>query len=248
MQKPPTSSECVALSRKLFSLERDLERHEESFPFANPLALLGGRPRDSRPTKERVAGQLGALLRADPAGKQLVKSQAFKDLQALLPRQAQLRKGPFADPCAPIRLADVVAVALATYADHVHGGTKPNPPGREDWRDAIQAVDTLIAFEQRGVWLSNAIKLDRSFMPFDWLKQLRSGLVNASGTAPKPHRDANITARHSVHQFTRSCAAAFGVAPPVMVMKFGELIGYEAQSLKRHIKEWKRESRTDFLL
>lgn len=86
-------------------------------------------------------------------------------------------------------------------------------------------------------------------MPWDWLGRLQSALKAAKRSAQKPHRDRYVVEREACKAFERSIHVRFeNTVPPVLVERFGDLIGYQSEKLTRvYLKDWLRQFETDAL-
>ena len=105
----------------------------------------------------------------DAAAAEILREPLFRNglLQAL-DLQRRRRAGRFADPRAALWVLDATALALAMHASYQT--QRPEPPGIDDWRRAIEAVDELQSLERRGIVLTQAIagRLALGIL-FDWL-------------------------------------------------------------------------------
>lgn len=198
----------------------------------------------------RVREVEAQLAARHPLISSLGREPMYEAMQLALERQASRRKGRFADPRAKLMTLDSTLAALGQWRHYQDTGTKPNPPAADDWRAAIDAVETLMRLEKMGVPVASAFagRLQLG-VPWDWLSRLHRGLKAAKRSARKPHRDKYVAEREACKAFASSIHARFeNTVPPVLVERFGDLIGYQSEKLARvYLKDWVRQFETDAL-
>lgn len=176
------------------------------------------------------------------------KKSQFAKLEASLKLQAKLKAdSKFGRPAARFKLLQAVLMGLgqhSLYIDHRH---KPGQMSSKDWDKAIEAVKALRDLEENNglrLWKVFPLTMKNSF---GWFEQLEQRLNNEKATAKKPYNDGLSSDRAATRLFTEWLLMLFNEAPPSMVEKFADLIGYETSSIPRQVKEWEQAHRTDSL-
>ena len=156
-------------------------------------------------------------------------------------RQGKRRRGAYADPRSELWLLDATMWAMLCLANYRAAGRAPIMPSAADWREAVQALETLIKLERRGIPLSPDTSLAPLVsMPVDWLPRLRVRVQAAASAAKKPHADATVVEREACRKFVERLYWKFNRSvAPVLLTRFADLIGYSSEKLIRvYLKDW----------
>jgi hypothetical protein len=192
--------------------------------------------------------ELRAFADSNPAYHWLSQQEAYRKMQSSLRLRARKSKA-FSRPLAEYDLLFSVAAALEVYAKHIESGTKPIPIGIEDLRTARSALVLLQDLQDRGLTLSNAVaplqkETPASVIPRNFLAQMQAGVERALKSHRKPQPDERATDRFAAKRFTLLLLGLFDDAPTTMIEKFGELIDYRSDAIRRHVPKWVAAYRT----
>lgn len=79
----------------------------------------------------------------------LGREPMYEAMLRALERQASRRNGRYADPRAKLMTLESTLAALGLWRHYQDTGSNPNPPAADDWRAAIEAVETLMRLERK---------------------------------------------------------------------------------------------------